>query len=195
VVQLLIQSRYTDVTDVIMGGAGGAIGWWIAARSARADTADASPLHASVRWLVAIAGYSLFLVAGFWFPFEITRDRALIVGRLHELFRVPFLALQQSVPLVALTQILLRLLLFAPLGAIWARVAHAAPSPARRWLLAVAGTLYCAVLAFGIEAGEVLMPSKTADSTEVVLCTVGAIIGLVVALRVMPAIESDQRAP
>ena len=72
-------------------------------------------------WLMATAGYSLFLAVGFLFPFDLTADRSLAAARLEAfLTRPPFLALYLGNEFNAIKQALVRILLFVPLGAMWA---------------------------------------------------------------------------
>ena len=190
--QLLVLSRFTNVTDVILGTVGSGIGAWLVVLGnthavSRPDPIDSVPRwKKAMPWLVAIVGYSLFLVVGFWFPFEFSRDGALVRARLQDfLYRVPFLSLYRGTEFNAIDQLLIRVLLFAPLGAMWAYVAALARTRPARRLLASVGFVYTACLAFGIEAVEVFMPSKVADSTEVFLCAAGALIGLYATLRLL----------
>jgi len=183
--QLLVLSRFTDVTDVLLGTIGAGTGAWLVQRnSTQESSADASrrrfgaDSRSSLLWLATIAAYSLFLMLGFWFPFELSHDRALIVKRLDGFFRVPFLALYLGSEFNAIKQLLVRVLLFAPLGVMWARVATLRRTTSTRRLLLLCGFVYSAGLALGIEAAEILMPSKIADSTEVLLCSAGALGGL-----------------
>jgi glycopeptide antibiotics resistance protein len=193
-VQLIVVSRFTDVTDIITGTVGAGIGAWIVTRAdvrmamTAADGESRPRAKIALLWLALLAGYSLFLVAGFWYPFEFTHDRTIIRVRLDDfLSRVPFLALYLGTEFNAITQLLIRLLLFAPVGAIWAYIASLARTPAARHFLLLVGFLYATVLAFGIEIVEVLMPAKIADSTEVVLCMAGALAGLIVTSRLVEA--------
>jgi len=189
--QLLVLSRFTDVTDIFLGAIGVAIGAWLVLRN---DATAAQPLASraptgrvrqALPWLSAIATYSVFLAAGFWFPFELSHDGALIRARLDGFLGVPFAALYWGNEFNALKQLLVRVLLFAPLGVMWARVADFARTTGARRLMTYAGLAYSAALAFGIEAVQILMPSKVADLTEVLLCTGGAVGGLVIASRVL----------
>ena len=183
-------SRYTDVTDILLGAVGTAIGAWIVARAQTSPRSQHERVtrrgsREKVRVLAAIAGYSLFLAVGFWFPFDVSTDRALARERLEGFFRVPFLALYMGGQFGALTQMLLRLLLFAPLGALWAYLAHLASTKGGRRVVMVLGVGYSATLAFAIELVQVLMPSRVADLTEVFLCTAGTLAGLLVSLSVL----------
>ncbi len=115
------------------------------------------------------------------------RDRDLVSARYQDFFRVPFLALYQGSEFNAIKQALVRMLLFAPVGVIWAYIARLAASRPIRLGLGALGFVYAAVLAFGIEAVQILMPSKVADFTEVLLCTAGAAGGLLVTGRLLDA--------
>jgi glycopeptide antibiotics resistance protein len=184
-VQLLVLSRYTDVTDPIMGALGGAAGGWLVVRmdgqgesghvSARGQSRQSTwPLYA------AVAAYSAFLMVGFWYPFDVTRDVEVIRPRMDGLFRVPFSALYMGSELNALSQMLARVLLFVPLGGAWAWIGRRTRTRAVGRLLMLFGLAYAAALAFGIEAVQIVMPPKIADSTEVVLCLAGAAAGLLI---------------
>lgn len=189
--QLLVMSRFTDVTDVLLGTLGAAVGAWLVLRNDAhatqplASGVPAARIRHALPWLAAVAAYSLFLIAGFWFPFELSHDRALIRSRIDGFFGVPFAALYWGTEFNAIKQLLVRVLLFAPLGVMWAHVANLARSTGARRLLGLVGFGYSVALAFGIEAVQILMPSKVADFTEVLLCAAGALGGLLIANRLL----------
>ncbi|MEQ1869342.1 MAG: VanZ family protein [Vicinamibacterales bacterium] len=195
VAQFLVLSRYTDTTDIVLGTIGIAAGVQLASRLGSAQvgekTGPDAPLGRGAPWVVAILGYSLFLAIGFLVPFDYTTDRESIRSAYAQFFRVPFFALYWSNVFTATTQLLLRLLLFAPLGALWGTLAARMPSRGTAALVRLLGIGYAALLAFAIEGAQIFMPSKVADSTEVVLCLVGALAGLYVASRFLRA--SPQR--
>jgi glycopeptide antibiotics resistance protein len=162
------------------------VGGWLAGRhDARAAAGRAAEgVYRGPRvplWLAGIAGYSAFLALGFWFPFDLTADRHLIAARTATFFRTPFEALYLGPEFNALTQMLVRVLLFAPLGMLWGRVARFGTSIGAQRGIALFGIAYGIVLAFGIEAAEILMPSKVADFTEVLLCAIGLVGGFAIA--------------
>ena len=100
--QLLVISRFTDVTDVLLGTLGVLIGGSYTARLVAAP--DARPASrtgpqswgAAWPWALGIFGYSAFLAGGFLFPFDVTDDRQLILSRVEGFFRVPFLSLYEG---------------------------------------------------------------------------------------------------
>ena len=193
-VQLLVVSRFTDATDVLLGTLGVVAGASVAMRTER--TAAAVPhsvestMLRAMPWLVALVLYSMFLAMGFLFPFEITRDRELIHTRWVGFFRAAFLALYLGSEFNAIKQLLVRVLLFGPIGIIWSVIAHLPRRRVVRWCLLFAGGAYSVALASGIEVAQVLMPAKIADATEVALCSAGALGGLAVSWRVLRARES-----
>lgn len=191
-VQLLVVSRYTDVTDILLGTIGALAGAWLVIRfnasppplvvpsGQRPSTEVVTP------WLAAIVALSLFLVAGFCFPPEFTADRALIRDRVETFLRVPLLSLYRGTEFNATSQVLSRLLFFAPIGALWARVAAPYRRDVRRLVLAV-GVAWAGALALGIEGLQLFMPGKVADVTDAILCLLGAIGGMLLTNRVLQA--------
>ncbi|MCC7009131.1 MAG: VanZ family protein [Acidobacteria bacterium] len=205
-VQLLVLSRYTDVTDILFAVAGSTLGAWLVLRqrSEAATTATdvpdaatpATAVHgivaAAVRWGIAIGAYTAFLLAGFLFPFEVTHDRVLVASRFQEFARVPLFSLYMGTEFNAIQQVLVRLLLFAPLGALWGRLALRARGRAGRIAIGLAGLGYAAALALAIELAQLFMPPKIADPSDAALCLLGAAGGLYVAARAL--VPADDRA-
>jgi glycopeptide antibiotics resistance protein len=189
IAQFLVLSRYTDTTDILLGSLGAGLGAWITLRAAGRAPAGAtrsgSRGMAAIGWLVALVGYSIFLIVGFGYPFDITGDRAIIRTRYEGFFRVPFMALYQGSEFNAIKQFLVRVLLFAPLGVVTANVAAIPRSSGARFIVVTLGLAYALALATGIEVAQIFMPSKIADSTEVVICFVGAVLGLLAARRIV----------
>ena len=190
--QLLVLSRFTDVTDILFAAGGVAIGSRLATRgdgehAVTASAPPASPFRSAAPWLLALAGYSVFLAAGFWFPFDFSRDRELVSARYQDFFRVPFLALYQGSEFNAIKQALVRLMLFVPVGAIWAFLVQMAAAGPPRVFAGLLAFMYAATLAFGLEAVQILMPSKIADFTEVLLCATGAAAGFLLTRRLLAA--------
>jgi glycopeptide antibiotics resistance protein len=177
-------------TDIVLGALGGGVGAWLIGRvhqRAVAETVTSSdrsvgPVVAAVGILLA---YSAFLMVGFWYPFDWTRDHAVLRARAHLFFRVPFAVLYTGTEFNALNQVAIRMLAFAPLGGI---VAYLATLPQRAWAshsLAIVGWLYAVGLAAGIEVMQIALPSKIADATEVPICIGGVAVGYAIVRRVL----------
>lgn len=195
--QLLVLSRFTDTTDIVLGALGSGIGaWWMAKVDRHViDTAPAADRNASHRgifaWLAVLTAYSLLLVAGFLYPFEWTDDRAVIRERYEGFFGTPLAALYWGSEFNAIKQVLVRFLLFATLGLIVARLASLARSASGKAAAYAAGLGYAAILALGIEATQIFMPSRIADATEVIVCWMGVAAGVMIA-RLFTRLARDE---
>lgn len=189
--QLLVLSRFTDVTDIFLGALGAGIGSWWMVRADRRLMSEVpasgawSPKRATIRWGAILLGYSLLLVVGFLYPFNWTDNRALILERYEGFFRVPFQALYEGSEFNAIKQFLIRFLMFAVLGIVLGRLSQLPQSAVARAAATLLGVGYAAALALAIEGAQVFMPARVADSTEVVICTAGAIAGVFMARRVL----------
>jgi glycopeptide antibiotics resistance protein len=190
IAQFLVLSRYTDTTDILLGSLGAGLGAWITLRAAvqprsQAAAAPRRRARTAIIWIAVLFGYSIFLIAGFGYPFDITGDRAILRTRYEGFFRVPFMALYQGSEFNAIKQFLVRILLFTPLGVITAYLAAMLRSSVARFFVVTAGLAYALAIAVGIEVAQIFMPSKIADSTEVAICFVGAVLGLIAARRIV----------
>lgn len=185
--QLFVFTRVVDVTDVLSA----ALGAWIGARLA-SSIGGAAEVHAATRspkkpgahawrWAVIAVLWLLVLAVVFWFPFNFSTDRSFVLARLNDLARVPFETYQQGSELRAATEVLHKLLFFAPLGVALQRLAvalHAARPPGWVTVLMLLGAIGCAL---AIEVGQILLPGKVADGTDAALETLGAWLGYLVA--------------
>ena len=191
--QLLVLSRFTDATDIVLGAVGSVIGGAIVDRygSTRPPTSASRVPTSLMRrtWpiLAAIAAYSGFLAVGFLLPFNITTDRGLVASRYVDFFSLPFLILYRGDEFNALQQVLVRILVFAPLGALWGYLGTQARTQSIRRIVVMAGVIYSAGVAFGIEVAQIFMPPKVADATEVAFAIAGAMLGVFISTQITPA--------
>jgi glycopeptide antibiotics resistance protein len=196
--QFFVLSRFTDTTDIVLGALGGGVGAWLMhrldRRSAVATLSDPERSTAAsvLPMLGLLAAYSLFLILGFWYPFNWTHSRAMIRVRADAFLRVPFAILYAGTEFNALTQVAIRILLFAPVGALVARVSTMGRAAWVRQALAATGLLYGTALAAGIEIGQILLPPKIADATEIPICVAGVILGFVVMRRILGASGANE---
>jgi glycopeptide antibiotics resistance protein len=137
------------------------------------------------------------LAALFWYPFDFHLERSFARERLELLRRPPFHAYWIGSEYRALTEVLHKTVFLAPLGA---ALAIAVLSIRRRRTRAVAAAgafLIIVAAAVVIELGQVLLPGKVPDSTDVLLMTAGGSIGFLAvrALRArLPGRSPDPRA-
>ena len=149
--------------------------------------------YPAMPWLIGFMLYTCFLVILFWAPFEFTHDKTVIKSQLNGFFAVPFARLYRGSYTKALFLILRKTLWFAPLGVLTAHTIarFSVPPPQRRVLLGAAVLLIGGV-ASGIELGQVLMPNKVADLTDVFLTTIGGIAGLIITTRILASHLSSE---
>jgi glycopeptide antibiotics resistance protein len=197
--QLLVYSRYTDTTDIVQGVAGIGLGAWLARRlwagteDAR-GAAGAGPLAATGIWIAAAALYALALVAVFWYPFDFIGQGPWARERLGAFVRVPFAALYAGTDLDAMMAVVRKVVWFAPLGSLCAIAATRSPCSAVGRRLGIAAGIVAAVaVALAIELGQVLLPDKVADLTDVLLCGGGAVAGALLTARLAAAAPSPRR--
>ncbi|MBN2474397.1 MAG: VanZ family protein [Pirellulales bacterium] len=191
--QLFVYSRHTATDDVIVGIGGVWIGAWVMQRWRGSDAGQYGPPvvlggRARQAWMwFGLAGvYSVFLVVLFCTPFHPIDDVPQIRVRLEGFLRLPFASFQRATVLNAVSEVLKKSLLFAPLGVFYAfTVAQSSfPRPVRRILL---GTLLLivAVVATGIEMAQVFLPPHVPDVTDVLLCVAGAATAMFITAQIL----------
>jgi VanZ family protein len=191
--QVFVYSRFSDATDVLLGAAGTGLGAWLArcrvprAGADRAAGGGPGTLGPVWAWMALAGLYGAALIADFWAPFDFSGDGLLIRARLREACtRVPFAALYAGDYLAALMTVVHKMTWFAPLGALLTMAAiRTAPGPGgRRWRVA-AGIAAAVAGAAVLELGQVLLPGRVADPTDVLLCGGGAVVGALAAARLV----------
>lgn len=179
--QVLVMSRVADVWDVIAALAGGLVGAAASvtfAGSTAQTVVREQPRSSLSSWLplvwvgLAASTYAAYNLS----PFDFGRPQD-VATRVSALFQVPFLAYYESLPLDALRGGVLKILLGVPLGA---AAAYAVRRPALSWPRATSTlVLIVGVLFFtGIEAGQVMLPSRYPDNTDIILASCGLWLGL-----------------
>lgn len=185
VMQLFVYSRVSDVTDLFTAAAGAALGAWAGSRLATRGAPAGRPLRWGA-WLpfALAAGWMGVLVFVFWFPFDFRIDGAFIKSRLGFIERVPFEVYYFGTEFRAITEVLHKILFFAPLGALLAWAVAGLPylwrSPA-----AIVAVGLIVLFALGVELGQVLLPGKFPDTTDWLLESLGGLAGYALARLAM----------
>lgn len=167
--QLLVLSRVSDVTDVLLAAVGGAAGAglhralaaWLALQPWRRDA-----------WLVRL--WWLWLagaMAVLWLPFDFRWPDDVAAAGLQAFTRLPFQTYFERGEFHALNEILRKMLVFLPGGLLLG--ARATLTLPRR--LPGVGTMLA--LALVLEAGQLFLPDKVADLTDALLGALGAWVG------------------
>ena len=170
--QLFVLSRVTDISDVLTSTAGAWLGAAGVLPSLRALGGDA------MRWRrMAAVGLWLWLLVTlmvYGWPFAWHWPAAGGLAFVDAFTRVPFVTYFQRNEFGALNEILRKLLVFLP-GGLLLRLWSTAPGlrPSRSGLLALC------VLAFLLEAGQVVLADRVADLTDALLACLGATLGWV----------------
>lgn len=176
-IQLFVLTRTPDVTDVLMAVVGVVLGALaVRLRHAWAGPDEQPPprllLGAGLAWLAVV-------LALFWFPFDWHAESASWASARAAITRVPFTTYFFRSEFGGLNEMLRRVLAFLPGGLLlgWLASSRAAAGGSRpRWPLAV-----LLVLALAVEAGQLLLPGKVSDITDVAFEWLGGVIGCAIA--------------
>jgi VanZ family protein len=175
VAQAFIRSHAADVTDVLFGCAGAALGVWTGARVPRLrvdpQTGEAVPLSGGA--LLILVLWCGVLAAYHWQPYDFAVDPAAIRDKLARMSLLPFAGYRAS-DLNALNDVLVKISLSMPFGMAAAYVTRGLRSGAltAMWMIAAAAV-------FGLlEAGQFLLPTRVPDPGDVLLGVAGAALGL-----------------
>jgi glycopeptide antibiotics resistance protein len=192
--QLFLVSRTADTTDVIVGACGVLAGAWVALRGEANLSQTARPSGRVRLWPVAaLAVWIVVLLARHWSPFDFRADGGFIRQRLPLLFRIPFYGYYWGNPLNALAEASTKVLLGVPVGALLQWV-YVPVSRGGRALQACAIVLVSLALFTTVELGQVLLPSRFPDQTDIYLGTAGACVGLLAIRLVTRRAESSAPA-
>ena len=172
--QLFVESRPCDVTDIIGGTLAVLSGWALRLGWPAASRKGSSP-RLDLRWLLLLGWLGVLTVMN-WQPFDFSFETTFLQERLGKLPLVPFADYQQATTLHAFEQLLTKVVWWVPLGSILAAL-----MPREVFL----PLLLTSLVAVGLEAGQVSLPSRYASVTDVLLESAGAAMGMVLVRRGM----------
>lgn len=189
--QMLIISRASDVTDVVLAAVGAMIGAAVSARLIAAWRDDADEFQ-SVRARIVLAGLvacGAFVCARQLAPFRPQLSTDSIIQGIASIEWLPMAAYQRARLPVAMDDLLSKLGMFAAIGAAAAW---------RRWLMAAAFDRgYTVRLALVVVAGmavlesvQILLPSRMPSVTDLLIAAAGVPIGVGVFRYVMTTYEA-----
>jgi VanZ family protein len=206
IVQILVAQRTADTTDILVGGAGAVTGVWLARRWRLDETLDGVappdshellgqarsermlPVWAAagaVVWCVALALYH-------WRPFAFSFDPALVRERIDHVSLLPLYGYAATSGVDVLAQALTKTGLGYPLGILMAALLWARRPSTRQGvrLRLVVGLVVAVGLFAVLEVGQLFLPDRVPDVTDVLLGSAGAMAGMVMT---MPPLESPGR--
>jgi VanZ family protein len=171
--QVFIPSRHADVVDLAANLSGATTGAVVTSALLRART-DAFP-GLTVR---SIAVRGLLLSAAFYavhtlIPFDFEFTHAMMTSRMPRFQNAPFLSYYVNPEFKAMRDLFLKMALGFPFG-IFARLSMGSPNAWKTilWLLMVG------VFTAALEVGQVFLPSRFPDNTDVILATAAAWLGM-----------------
>jgi glycopeptide antibiotics resistance protein len=174
--QVIVISRTADIMDVVTGTIGAVAG--VAAGAVfRGVPTVREPLVPHRFWAVAgmllsLAAYAAYNLS----PFDFSRP-ADVAARVSMLFQLPFYSYYVGPELDSVSGAMLKVLLGVPVGVFCglaaARLLNVYPRVVT--LVALAGGATCFL---AVEAGQVLLPSRYPDTTDVVLAACGLWVGI-----------------
>lgn len=176
--QIFIRSHAAQATDVLFGLAGVALGVWAGRYALLHRQAVAVLPRRAVSWqaLALLLLWSAVLCAFHWQPYDFTLDSDLIRDQLRQISLVPFTGYWSGSELSTFKNVLLKLVLAVPFGVM---ASYVLDERAGHSAVVAAFWIVIALAIFGvIEAGQLLLPSRTPDPTDVLVSVAGTAAGL-----------------
>jgi glycopeptide antibiotics resistance protein len=132
--------------------------------------------------VLATAAWLLLLVGQAWHPFDFQLTSDIVNRRLTRVSLVPFVfyywyASYVLSPLQAVHEGLLHFLMAVPLGLLPRLAWPTSREPRNRQLQTLAITLAATTALIGIELGQIFLPTRFPDVTDVLIGTIGVIAG------------------
>jgi len=194
--QILVYSRFTSTGDIILGVFGVGIGAHILRYFKKSPNRDETIFTDETRsfWIsmLLVLIYSLLLIVIFCMPFDLITDNVILKARLRGFWHVPFARLYTGSEFNAISEILRKIILYLPLGAILASSVRnlSFPTVLKRLIL-VFSIFYVMGLATFIELLQVFIKSHVPDCTDVILCPLGGILGMFLVYQIIPIKKMD----
>lgn len=178
--QVFVSSRYADVTDVLTGALGAGLGVALVYRYVPVKHRGRLARDVSIGTRAARLGAGLWILALLtyhWNPFDFTTDPGRVARGMHQLLTAPFSSYYLGAPFNAFTQMLRKSLLALPLGVMFRAAWPPGRGPEASRLYIIPASLAGVIVLLVIEVGQVFLPSRTPDITDVVIGELGLILG------------------
>ncbi|HYN05757.1 MAG TPA: VanZ family protein [Vicinamibacterales bacterium] len=173
--QVFVVSRTADVVDWFVNATGIAAGVWLTTRflPGRVGQAPAPSSWIPMGGLVvSLAFYVLYN----WSPFDFRLSGELIGPRIPMIFGAPFYGYYQNPETKAVDDLLVKIALGVPIGMFLSWWISSSPAGCRRLAVATASVLTAIFFAV-VEAGQILLPTRYPDNTDILLGLAGVLVG------------------
>jgi VanZ family protein len=173
--QVFVMSRTADITDWLVNATGVAIGVWLTARFLPGQLVRATAPSSRIPiggLVVSLAIYVLYN----WSPFDFQLTGDVIAPRIPMIFGVPFHSYYQNPETKAIADLLVKIALGVPVGACLGWWIDSRPPGNRRLTILIASVLTALFFAF-VEGGQLLLPTRYPDNTDILLGMAGALAG------------------
>ena len=189
--QLFVYSRVTNLTDVFTAALGAGIGLGLAHRlnvraaqsqpATQAEKTLHGPHKDASLWCCATLVWLGVLAAVFWYPFDFNTDASFVRERFNQASqRVLFEALYFGSEYRAYSVVLHKVGFMLPLGLLLGKVGGYLPASVPRSAVFAFVCLLLGWVACGIEVGQLALPGKVGDVTDVLIEFAGGVLGYVV---------------
>ena len=176
--QAFSYSRTADSTDLLMNAAGVALGVALAARWSDRVTSTPPPNSRVNVWpLVALAIWGVALAIRHWSPFDFATDTSMIRSRIPAMFAVPFHSYYRGFAPYVLVDVTTKLLMAVPVGALL-QLMFRPRTRLWRWVMGAGIVALSGLMFLALELGQLMLPSRVPDQTDVYIGTLGAAIGV-----------------
>lgn len=194
VLQLFVYSRVTDVSDILSGAVGIGVGAWLSRMWGGGENdSGRDRAHHLTRfnkapwiWFGLAMIWALAVAAIFWYPFDFHIGHVFVRERLQAAMeRAPFEIYYYGTEYRAATEVLHKILFFAPAGVLLGLARLRIRRYGFRAAAGIGFVAFLAALPALVELGQLLLPGKFADGTDWLLETTGGLAGYaaVLALR------------
>ncbi len=179
--QIFVFSRVTDVTDIVLAMTGSGLSIMglnyfsmIEAKRSSQQFQENSRLKKNIWALACYIFWCLVLMLIFWYPYDFHGVNNEIRARVSGFYKIPFYSYYFGTEFRAITEVFHKILFFLPIGGILA-FSELRKTENKIYLL----LLWCLLIvpATIIEVGQLFLPEKVIDSTDILLAICGAWIG------------------
>ena len=177
--QVFVLSCRADAAEFLVNLGGAAMGVLVASTFVRPVADDRRPLTSTSELgpLAGLAASLIFYAIYNWSPFDFTFSGDLVRSRIGNLVRVPFYGYYINPEFKALDDAVIKIAIAVPIGVFLALWMSRSASAYRR-VVTVAALFLVAVFLSVVEAGQVILPSRYADDTDIILAFCGVVVGL-----------------